>query len=179
MAHKRFKMQKSMAEKLRRCKAKFPCLESSDSLATLLLETFLSNNGYLSSKYYYGTKFEVPGKTYSDWIHELKEARALVQYKSEGNRKSDFIRYSAGPLIAQYINAEKFKAKEVASAEDVTVLETKIGALEARVSALESDSEKTKTSMQEIYDKLNLGEIDPPDYKKSRRLLEVVKAQPN
>jgi hypothetical protein len=179
MAHKRFKVHKSLAEKLRRIKAKFPCLESSDALATLLLETFLNNNGYLPSKCYYGTKFEIPGKTYTDWINELKEARALVQYKSEGNRKSDFIRYSAGPLISQYINAEKFKTKEIASSEDITILETKIGALESRVSALETDSDKTKESMNDLYKQLNLGEIDPPDYKKSRRILALVKTQTN
>ena len=105
----------------RSCKL-HPCLKQYGGLATILFDTFLKNNGYLSSKDYYDSKFEVPGKTYTDWIHELKEARVLVQYKTDGNSKgSDFIRFSAGPLIVEYINAEKTKTREVALVSEVAL----------------------------------------------------------
>lgn len=157
MAHKRFKMQKAMAEKLRRNKGRFPCLDSSDALATLLLETFINNNGYLSSKAYYRTKFEVSGKTYSDWIHDLKEAHVLAQYKTDGNRGSDYIRFSAGSLIVEYINAEKTKTKEIPTIDDVPS--------KAEFEALKADSADLKARMCKIEETVTelKSAMEPPD----------------
>ena len=193
MAQKQYKNYLPMKCKLQRICKVHPCLKQYGALTTLLFDTFLKNNGYLSSKDYYGSKFEVQGKNYTEWIHELKEARVIVQYKSDGNKKSDFIRFAAGPLISEYINAEKLKANEIATKSELFVAENQIAnlgtitnhhqqeieALKARVSNLETDSVKTKESMNDLYKQLNLGEIDPPDYKKSRRILALVKTQTN
>lgn len=111
----------------------------------MLFDTFIKNNGYLSSKDYYDSKFEVPGKTYTDWIHELKEARVLVQYKTEGNSKgSDFIRFSAGPLIVEYINAEKSKTREIAVVTDVPS--------KAEFEELKARMCKVEEAVQELHD---------------------------
>lgn len=176
MAHIRFKMHKSIACKLRRNKNKFPCLNSCEALATLLLNAFINNNGYISSKDYYGSKFEVPGKTYMQWIHELKEARAIVQFKSEGNKKSDFIRFSPGPLIIEYINAEKLKTKEMATLDLVPLIENvptkaefdelKAEAIELKVETAELRARMCK--VEETVSELQAA-MEPPDTDEKQR----------
>lgn len=145
MAQIQYKSYFSMRAKIRRNVKKYPCLKQYASLTTLLLDTFIKNNGYLASKQYYGSRFEVPGKTYTTWINELKEALVIEQFKTEGNAKSDFIRFSAGPLIVEYINLEKVKSKEIATVDDVF---PRVEQLEERVSLLET----AVKSMIEEYD---------------------------
>lgn len=171
MAQKQYQSYMAMKCKLQRNSKTHSCLTHYAALTTALLDTFLRNNGYLSSKDYYGSKFEVTGKSYSDWIQELKDARVLVQYKSEGNKGADFIRFSAGPLIVDYINSEKVKTREIALADDVPS--------KADFEALKADSAELKARMckvEEAVQELKLAS-EPPDTedKKVRRKVATEK----
>mgnify|MGYP003375676296 CR=1 FL=1 len=118
---KKYKSYAALRDKLKRSSIQYPVLKQYASLATLFLDTFIETNGYLASKNYYGSKVEIAGKSYSEWIHELKIAGVVVPYKTEGSKGSDFIRFSAGPLIVEYINAEKTKTREIALVSEVAL----------------------------------------------------------
>jgi hypothetical protein len=164
MAQKQYKSYMAMKCKLQRSSKLNSSLKHYAALTTALFDTFLKNNGYLSSKDYYGSKFEVAGKKYSDWIHELKEARVLIQYKSDGNKGADFIRFSAGPLIVDYINAEKVKTREIALADDVPS-KAEFEALKTEAAELKSDSQEMKARMNKIEETVSelKSAMEPPD----------------
>ncbi len=174
MAQVKYTNYDVMKQKLKRSSKLYECLKPYASLSTLLFDTFLKNNGYLSSKDYYGSKFEIRGKTYSDWIHELKEARVVVQYKTEGNKGADFIRFAAGPLVVEYINAEKGKTKEIAAVDDVPSkaefeeLKARMGRVEEAVQELQeasapTDTEEKKNRRQVATDRLSKFALAKPN----------------
>jgi hypothetical protein len=167
MAQVKYTNYDVMKQKLKRSSKLYECLKPYASLSTLLFDTFLRNNGYLSSKDYYGSKFEIPGKNYSDWIHELKEARVIVQYKLDGNRGADFIRFSAGPLIVEYINEEKSKTREIALVDDVPS--------KAEFETLKADAAELKARMNCVEEAVKeLKEASkPPDTKEKQELRKV------
>lgn len=165
MAQKQYKNYIAMKCKLKRSSQLHSCLKPYSALTTLLFDTFLKHNGYLSSKDYNSSRAKISGKNYSDWIHELKEAHILVQFKTEGSRGSDFIRFSAGPLIVEYINAEKSKTREIAVVTDVPS--------KADFETLKADAAELKARMCKVEEAVqDLKEAsEPPDTedKKVRR----------
>jgi hypothetical protein len=158
MAQKQYKNYIAMKCKLKRSSKLHSSLKPYSALTTLLFDTFLKNNGYISSKDYNNSRAKIVGKNYSDWIHELKEAHVLVQFKTEGNSKgSDFIRFSAGPLIVEYINAEKSKTREIAVVTDVPS--------KAEFEELKARMCKVEEAVQDLHDASK-----PPDDKRKQEI---------
>lgn len=163
MAQKSYRNYGALKQKLLRYSKTYPCLSKPAALTTLLFDTFIKNNGFLASKDYYGSKVEIQGTNYTQWINELKEARVLVQYKAEGNKGSDFIHFAAGPAIAEYINAEKMNTKELAFKEEVALLADVPS--KAEFDALKADAAELKARMckvEETVAELKIA-MEPPD----------------
>lgn len=167
MAQKQYKSYIAMKCKLKRGSKLHGCLKPYSALTTLLFDTFLKNNGYISSKDYNNSRAKIVGKNYSDWIHELKEAHVLVQFKTEGSKGADFIRFSAGPLIVEYINAEKSKTREIAIVTDVPS--------KAEFETLKADAAELKARMNCVEEAVKeLKEASkPPDTKEKQELRKV------
>lgn len=129
MAHLRYYHYTALKEKLKRHAKIHPVIGSSYSaLATLVFDTCLKKNGYLPKESYYGTSFERPGLTYSNWILQLKKAGVFAPYKEEDqvNEKTDWIRFKAGPLALPYVNKEKAHQEEMASIKDLHNVESRL-----------------------------------------------------
>lgn len=157
--------------------------KSYSSLATLLLKTFLENDGILPAKVYYGSLFEIAGKNYTQWIDELRKIGILEHVPTANPQKTDWIRYTPGPVTRSYINKEKIAQKEIATKDEVPS-KAEFNTLKDELSNTKMELTDTKNrvttieeSMKNIYSKLKLGEPDPPGYGKLRQ--HVIKDDTN
>jgi hypothetical protein len=153
MAQNKFVTWDALKMKLSRMKISNP-----GSLATLVLEAFLKDDGFIPSKRYYNSVFEVPGKNYTSWIHELKKNEILESFKEEDSKKSDWVRFKPGKVILPYINKEKIVSKEIATKDEVP---SKLD-----VQDLKERMCKMEEAMTKVYGTLGLGPTDPPGYSK-------------
>ncbi len=122
MPQSRYSCHVALRDKLKRLAKAHPVIGTSYSaLATLIFDTSLKNRGYLPKESYYGTSFEQPGMTYSNWILKLKKAGIFAPFKEEDQLtdKSDWIRFKAGPVSLPYVNKEKEHQQEMASMSDL------------------------------------------------------------
>jgi hypothetical protein len=134
--------------------------------STLLLETFLENDGRILASQVVARGLCEEGK-FRDWRKELIEKGWLLWSESQDDRGQ----YFAGKRLIHYINKEKITSKEIVTKDEVlskNEAATKVELEDVREKLAKTDERlsKVESSMNSIYKKLDLGEPDPPFYKK-------------
>lgn len=113
------------SHKALRCKLARLKIPNSGALSTLLLDTFLLNEGFIPSRLYYKSCFEIKNKNYTQWIEDLKKFGLIEHFKLESSNKSDWIRFKAGSVIRDYINKEKMLNDEIATVQELQNMENR------------------------------------------------------
>lgn len=161
------KSSKSNARKTRKfktynavdCALRKQGFKKSGLIATLLLEAFLEDNGRLLA-----SKVTVRGVCeegkFRDWRKELIDKGWLIW----SEKQDDKGQYYSGKRLIPYLNREKLSSKEVVTKEEV--LSKHEAATKAELQEVKERLSKVECGVEEIYKKLNLGEPDPPHYKK-------------
>ena len=128
-------------------------------IATLLLETFLENNGRLlaSSIYAKGLCLE---NEFRNWRKDLIDKGWLIWSESQDDKGQ----YFAGKKLIPYLNREKMTSKEIVTKNEV--LSKHEAATKVEVQILRDEIRQVKGSMEKVYDQLGLGPVDPPGYSK-------------
>ena len=174
MPQKKYINHIALRDKLKRLsKSEKVIGKSYSALATLVFDTSLKNNGFLRKEVYYGSSFEQPDMTYKDWIEQLKKAGIFEHFKDENLNfeKADWIRFKPGPVTLSYINKEKIASKEIVTKDEVlskndAATKLELEAVKEKLAKTDERLSKVEISMDTIYKKLDLGEPDPPFYKK-------------
>jgi hypothetical protein len=155
---------------LRKCK-----VTSFGKVSTFLLESFLENNGRILASQVVARGICEDGK-FRDWRKDLLEKGWLIWSESQDDKGQ----YFAGKRLVPYLNKEKLRSKEIVTKDEVlskhdaatkAELEEINEKLNARLEKTDDRLSKIEASMQEVYKKLNLGEPDPPFYKKLQELV--------
>jgi hypothetical protein len=164
-------MHRTITRKFRTWNAVQLALKKSKQLnhgttATLLLETFLENEGRLLASRAVSVGLCEEGK-FRDWRKALVEKGWLLWSEAQDDKGQ----YFAGKKLLPYLNKEKLISKEIVTKDEV--LSKHEAATKAELEEVKMKLEKTddrlckiESSMQEVYKKLDLGEPDPPFYKK-------------
>lgn len=178
MAQSKYKNWNALKLKLIRLSKSQPILSNgSSTLATLLLDTFLENDGIIPARSYYGSSFEIKGKNYTQWIDELRKIGILEHVPVANPQKTDWIRYTPGPVTRVYVNKEKLAQKEVATKDEVpskaefNVLKDELSHTKMELTDTKNRVTTIEESMKKVYSKLKLGEPDPPGYGKLQKHL--------
>lgn len=129
------------------------------STATLLLECFIEDSGRLQASKAVSRSVCQEGK-FSSWRDEMIKEGWLVWSQNQ----SDKGQYFAGKKLIPYLNKEKLATKEIATRDEIITRDEVPSKQE--FDALRDKVEKIEASMKEIYENLELGEPDPPLYKK-------------
>lgn len=151
---RKFVVYKSLAEALRRSK-----VESSGTVATLLLECFVEDRGRLQASKVISRGLCEDGK-FSYWRDEMVKHGWLAWNINQIDKGQ----YTPGKRLISYLNKEKFATKEIATRDEIVTRDDVPSKEEFE--ALKDEVSKIKASMKEIYETLELGEPDPPIYKK-------------
>lgn len=142
----------------------------SGATATLLLECFLEDNGRLNASKVVARGICEEGK-FTCWRDEMIKSGWLVWNQNQGDKG----KYFSGKKLIPYLNKEKIATKELATRDEI-VTKDEVPSKE-EFDDLKEKVAKIEASMREIYATLDLGEPDPPSYKK---LMEkAVKTLPN
>lgn len=178
MAQSKYKNWPALKMKLSRILKSHQFLSKNySSLATLILDTFLENDGIISAKKYYGSPFEITGKNYTQWIDELRKIGIVEHVPVANPQKTDWIRYTPGPVTREYINREKIAQKEIATKDEVpskaefNVLKDELSHTKMELTDTKNRVTTIEESMKKVYSKLKLGEPDPPGYGKLQQHL--------
>ena len=145
---RKFSQYIALSSALRRAK-----VPNYGAVSTLLLECFIEEMGRLSASKVVARGVCVEGK-FTEWRDEMVRGGWLIWTQNQADKG----KYFAGKRLSQYLNNEKYAAKELVSRDEVPSKE--------EFEALKDEVEKIKASMKEIYESLELGEPDPPVYKK-------------
>lgn len=168
---RKFRVYKALSEAIRRSK-----LPSYGAISTLILEAFLEDSGRLIASKVVSRGLCQEGE-FSSWRKQLIDKGWLIWSEAQ----SDKGQYFPGKKLMPYINKEKLASKEIVTKDEVLskadaatrveleVVKKKLDATEARVSTIED-------SMKKLYKKLDLGEPDPPGYRKLHANLISVKS---
>lgn len=152
--NRKFKVYNALQLALR--KGKIP---NHGSTATLLLECFIEDSGRLQASKVVSRDVCQEGK-FSTWRDEMIKEGWLVWSQNQ----SDKGLYFAGKKLIPYLNKEKLATKEIATRDEIITRDEVPSKRE--FDALRDKVEKIEASMKEIYENLDLGEPDPPLYKK-------------
>lgn len=183
MAQKKYQHHEALKQKLKRLSRLHPILKNYTSITTLLFDTFLENQGIMSSRCYYKTLFQEPGKNYTQWIDELKKAGLLEHVETSNPQKNDWVRYTPGLVTREYINKEKVLQKEIATRDEVpskaefNILKDELSNTKMELTDTKNRVTTIEESMKKVYSKLKLGEPDPPGYGKLQQ--HIVKEETN
>lgn len=134
-------------------------VSSFGSVATILLETFIENEGRLLAAQVVARGICEEGK-FRDWRKELIDKEWLKWSEIQ----TDKGQYFPGNKIMSYINKEKMATKEIVTKDEV--LSKNEAATKEELQEVKERLSKVECGVGEIYKKLNLGEPDPPHYKK-------------
>lgn len=162
---RKFTVYKSLAEALRRSK-----VESSGTVATLLLECFVEDRGRLQASKVISRGICEEGK-FSYWRDEMVKNGWLAWNISQMDKGQ----YSPGKRLITYLNKEKIATKEIVTKDEI-VTRDEVPSKED-FEQLKDKVSKIEASMKEIYEALELGEPDPPLYKKLKE--KATKSLPN
>jgi hypothetical protein len=155
--------------------------------ATLLLELFLKKDGKLFARDVFEKGLCLEGK-FKVWRDGLVKKGWLDYDLQDAERQKTWQYYRPGEKLVAYINKEKLRAQEIATKAELQNLRVDFNtqlvakADKEEVDQLRSEVGEIREAMQEIYSAFKLGEIDPPGYRKFRRLadgkrVERVRAQ--
>ena len=117
MANKKF----AEWDKLRRALVRSKGIDSPGKVATILLETFVEQNGKLRVSMCRERGLCLNGGDFYEWRRLLKE-KDWLSYDTDGDGK--LIRYFPGRRLVPYVNREKLKF-EIATTHDLHALEIK------------------------------------------------------
>jgi hypothetical protein len=134
-------------------------VSSFGTVATILIETFLENEGRLLAAQVVARGICEEGK-FRDWRKELIDKEWLKWSEIQ----TDKGQYFPGKRLVNYINKEKIATKEMATKDEV--LSKNEAATKVEVQVLRNEINQIKDSMEKIYDKMGLGPVDPPGYTK-------------
>lgn len=151
---RKFMVYKSLAEALRRAK-----VVSSGTVATVLLECFVEDRGRLQALKVVSRGICEEGK-FSHWRDEMVKNGWLAWNLNQVDKGQ----YSPGKRLISYLNKEKLATKEIATRDEIITRDDVPSKEEFEV--LKDKVSKIEASMKEIYESLELGEPDPPTYKK-------------
>jgi SepF-like predicted cell division protein (DUF552 family) len=177
MAQRAYRNHVALKEKLKRLAKTQPVIgKSYSALATLLLDIALKNSGYLPKESYYGSPFEQAGRTYKDWIAQLKRAGVLAPFKDEDqeSEKSDWIRFKPGPVTLPYVNKEKAHQEEMASMRDLHESEDRMLKKVARVADDVQDLKAQIHQINLLMAELKRLQAPPPNAAAQLRSDEIV-----
>lgn len=187
MAQSTYRNYIALKEKLKRQAKAHPVIgRSYSALATLCFETALKNNGFIPKESYYGTAFEQPMMSYTEWIAQLKRAGVFSSF-SEGEQpteKSSWIRFKPGPVTLPYINKEKMHLHEMASMQDLHELDARkadrseLEETKANLEATAKRLDETNKALAEIADavrELQEASIPPDNAEKKKRREEATR----
>ena len=146
---RQFKMYKLLCQALRRDKIAHPGASSN-----FLLETFVLNNGTLTSKMVANRKLCEDGK-FKIWRDHLSGLGWI-----QGWRPGDYSRHFPGPKLIKYVNKEKASLFEIASVQDV---EESIIKLKAELQVEMASKEEVRNEIDKIWQAIRNTETnDPP-----------------
>jgi hypothetical protein len=148
---RRFKVYQSLLLALKRAG-----VGSHGCTATLLLETFLEDNGRLQASKVVSRRICEEG-AFSNWRNDMIRNGWLVW----SSNQTDKGQYFAGKKLIPYLNKEKISSRELATRDEVAS-KSEFEELKERVSTIEQ-------SMKTVYAALDLGETDPPLYGKLQK----------
>lgn len=151
MANKKYSQWKALSCALARNR-----YANSYKLATLLLETFLENDGQITAQKAYDLGLCSKDEGFRDWRKKLCEL-SWLEFIIENNKS---VTYKPGKKLLKYINREKQNRFELATKEDLK--------LALAQKADRSEVEELRTTVDRI---LNI--IDPPaDKEKEKKLAQ-------
>lgn len=151
---RRFATYNALEKILRRAQ-----VSSSGAVATLLLECFMEDGGRLQASKVVSRNICEEG-CFHVWRDEMVKGRWLAWSINQADKGQ----YHPGKRLVPYINKEKISSKEIATRDEI-VTRDEVPSKE-EFEALKDEVAKIKVSMKEIYETLDLGEPDPPDFKK-------------
>jgi hypothetical protein len=134
-------------------------LPNHGTTATLLLETFLENDGRLLA-----SKVISLGLCEEGLFREWRKNFLDREWLKWSEAQTDKGQYYPGKKLLPYINKEKLLSKEIVTKDEV--LSKHEAATKAELQEVKERLSKVECGVEEIYRKLNLGEPDPPHYKK-------------
>ena len=169
MPHGRYTVQPALTSKLHRLSRKKEhskfLKKSLPALATVLIDTMIEQNGFLPKERYYGSKYEITGLNYSDWIVGLKRAGILESFSNERGDKASWIRFRSGPVLAKYVNQQLTMQDQLATKRDVDELERKI---DQRIRELDNRINK-------LQEEVRILTAPPPDAARQQKAHELTK----
>lgn len=132
---------------------------SHGATATILLEAFLENEGRLLAAQVLARGICEEGK-FRDWRKELIDKEWIKWSETQ----TDKGQYFPGKKLIRYINKEKIASKEMVTKDEV--LSKNEAATKVELQEVKDRLSKVECGVGEIYKQLNLGEPDPPHFKK-------------
>lgn len=129
------------------------------TIATILLETFLENEGRILSTQVVSRGICEEGK-FREWRKELIDKEWIKWSETQMDKGQ----YYPGKKLMSYINKEKSAQKELVTKDEV--LSKNEAATKIEVEVLRNEIHQIKDSMEKIYDQMGLGPVDPPGYSK-------------
>ena len=141
--------------------------DSWGTLATLLLDTFIENEGRLLSNRVVSLEL-CPEGLFREWRKDLVEKGWLIWSEAQ----TDKGQYYPGKKLIIYINKEKIASKEMATKDEVpskaefNTLKEELGHTKMELTDTKNRVTTIEDSMKSVYSKLKLGEPDPPHYSK-------------
>ena len=138
----------------------------SGSISTVLLETFLENDGRILASKVVARGICEEGK-FREWRKELIDKEWLKWSENQDDKGQ----YYPGKKLLPYINKEKLSSKEIVTKDEVlskneAATKLELDDVKEKLAKTDERLSKVENSMVTIYKKLDLGEPDPPFYKK-------------
>ncbi len=136
--------------------------------ATTLLEAFLEDSGRITASKVVARKLCNEGE-FSFWRKQLIDKGWLIWSETQ----TDKGQYFPGKKLITYVNKEKMHSKEIVTKDEV--LPRAEAATKVELEAVKVKLDAIEASMKDVYDKLELGETDPPGYGKLHHRLIAIK----
>lgn len=151
---RKFKTYNSLLQALRR-----GGIENAGIVSTLLLECFIEDGGRIQASKVVSRGVCVEG-CFSEWRDSMVKSGWLAWSYAQTDKGM----YHAGKKLVPYINKEKLTVKEIVTRDEV-ISKGEAPSME-EFEVLKNKVARIEASMKEIYETLDLGELDPPDFPK-------------